>query len=164
MIRRPLSSLFLCVLVPTMLCAPAQAQEPPSIEPDSAKRAAHVAAQTWLRRVDDGAWGPAWDEAASLLRDAVPRERWRKQGARARDTLGALRSRRLARGQYRDTLRQATGAGPFVLLQYRSSFESGLYLETVLAVRADETWTVAGYEVAPVTAPANRKKPLPQND
>lgn len=121
----------------------------------TAKQAARKAARGWLQHVDAGAWETAWTEAASSLRDAVTEEQWRVQGARARETLGALRSRRLARVQSRDTLRQLPNAGPFVLLRYHSEFETGLYVETVLVAKGDDAWRGAGYEVAPVAAPTN---------
>lgn len=137
----------------SLVVSPGHAQvdaEPMGDEHTAATQAAQEAARGWLRHVDSGAWATAWDEMAPGLRDTVPQGQWRRRGGRARDVLGTIRSRQLARAEYRDTLRQGPGAGPAVVLQYHATFGTDLYVETVLALRTDEAWRVAGYEIAPV--------------
>lgn len=129
---------------------------------DPAKEAARTAVQEWLGHVDSGAWSTAWNEAGSLLQEAMPIERWESRGAQARRTLGALRSRRLVRAERRDTLRQTSESGPFVLLRYRSAFEAGLYAETVLTAKTGDSWTVAGYEVAPIVTTSDQRPTGPR--
>lgn len=154
--RRPVALLSVIVLLLAVVC-PGHAQ--PREGNASARQAAHKAAQEWLRHVDTGAWSSAWEAAAPALRDSVAEEQWATQGARLRETLGALRSRRLARAQRRDTLQRAADAGPLFLLRYHSTFEDGLYVETLLLAPDGDTWTVAGYEVAPVAVPAKGSRP-----
>lgn len=146
--------LVVLFLFPTAL--PTYAQE--RGEPTTPKQAAREAARGWLQHVDAGAWETAWTEAAPSLRGTVTEERWRNRGARARKTLGALRSRRLVRIQSRDSLRQLADAGPFVLLRYHSEFETGLYVETILVAKGEDAWRAAGYEVAPVAASSDQRR------
>lgn len=155
MMGRP-AVLALVVLFLSPATRPGYAQE--RGEPPTTNQAAREAARGWLQHVHAGAWETAWTEAASSLRDAVTEEQWRTRGARARGTLGALRSRRLARVQPRDSLRQLADAGPFVLLRYHSEFETGLYVETVLVAKGEDAWRAAGYEVALVAASAPQRR------
>lgn len=141
------------LLVISLAVSPSRAQVDTASTGDvnaAAKQAAQAAAQEWLQHVDDGAWEAAWDASASGLRDTVAQEQWKQRSVRARDALGRVRSRKLVRARYYDTLPKAKSAGPFVSLRYRATFGPRLYVETVLAVQTDEVWRVAGYEVAPV--------------
>lgn len=143
----------LLVVSVLLVASPARAQVNTVATGDehaAATQAAQEAAQGWLRHVDSGAWATAWDELAPGLRDTVSQEQWRKRGSRARSTLGTSRSRQITRAQYRDTLGQSPGAGPAVVLKYHSTFGANLYVETILTLRTDEAWRVAGYEIAPV--------------
>lgn len=108
------------------------------------------AARAWLQHVDAGAWTAAWSNAASLLTDSLSEDEWEERGRAVRATLGATRSRRLLRAQFRDGRNEGTVDRPFALLQYRSEFATGLYLETILVVWDEGTWLVGGYEIAPM--------------
>lgn len=131
-------------------------------EANTVEEAARAAAQQWLQHVDSGAWSTAWNDAAPLLREDMTAEQWESRGAQARRILGPLRSRRLIRAQQRDSVRQASRSGPFVLLRYRSTFRAGLYVETILTARTDDAWTVASYEVAPIAAAGTQDSTAPR--
>mgnify|MGYP006283899339 CR=1 FL=1 len=122
----------------------------------AANQAAQAAAQEWLRHLDAGRWSAAWEAAAPGLRDTVAQEGWKQRGVRTRNALGPVRSRKLVRTRYHDTLPQTTTPGPYVLLQYHATFGMDLYVETVLAAQTDEAWQVAGYEVAPAASRRER--------
>lgn len=148
----------LLVISVSLVVSPGRAQVDPGSTADehaAATQAAQDTARSWLAHVDVGAWAIAWKEVAPGLRDTVSLKQWGRRGARARDTLGTVRSRQLTRVQYRDTLRQSSDLGPAVLLQYHSTVGTDLYVETILTLRADEAWRVAGYEIAPVAGRSN---------
>ena len=148
----------LLVVSALLVASPGRAQVDTALTADeypAATQAAQDTARGWLEHVDVGAWAIAWKEVAPGLRDTVSLKQWGRRGARARDTLRTLHSRKLTRVQHRDTLRQGSGSGPAVLLQYHSTFGTDLYVETVLTLWADEAWQVAGYEIAPVESRSN---------
>lgn len=122
------------------------------------------AAQRWLQMMDAGAWEAAWEEASDLLKDSLSEEDWNERGAQARDEIGALRSRRLTRSQPRATLDHVDTEGPFVLLRYRAEFDGRLYVETILTVKSDDTWKVAGYEIAPMSGEPAAGRPRSETD
>jgi hypothetical protein len=145
----------LVALVPVvglLMAGPAAAQ---TTDPHAAaKRDAQGAAESWLRLVDDDAFGESWDAAAPLLQKRIRRENWVQKAQQLRDTVQTLAARRLATIRYRDSLQQAPSEGPFVLLRYRSTFGAGRFEELLLTVRQDTTWRVTGYQVTPLRAPA----------
>lgn len=155
----PCRLVLVLVASATLLLAdtPAHAQE--KRELTATEQAAQATVEEWLRHVEGGAWETAWDAAAPGLRDSVSQEQWQTRGTRVHEALGPVHSRQLTRVQYRDTLRQASETGPVVVLQYHSTFGTDLYVETVLALRTEEAWRVAGYEIAPVAGHPGKKSP-----
>lgn len=157
---RPSGLLVLVVFSLFLAGRPASAQGDAALAPDTltaAEQAARAAAQDWLGDVDAGAWDAAWEATAPGLRDTVAQEQWRTQRTPSRGALGTARSRRLVTSTFRDSLRRAPNAGPFVRLRYHSTFGPELYVETVLVENTDDAWQVAGYEVGPVTGQPERR-------
>jgi hypothetical protein len=111
-----------------------------------AEKAAVAAAEAWLGMIDEGKYGPSWDEAASLFRTAVPREQWERQLEALRKPMGAKRSREVAGKTYRTSVPGAPD-GQYVIIQFRASFENKKSaVETVTPMRdADGKWRVSGY-------------------
>jgi hypothetical protein len=126
---------------------------------------AQAAAQSWLDRVDAGAFEASWEAAAALLRQRTEQANWVEQARRLRDTMRTVSDRTLTARRYRDTLPRARNEGPFVLLAYRSTYEGGSVNEVLVTVQEDTTWKVAGYRVTPqheasaqaATAPDSRR-------
>lgn len=147
----------LAVACSPLLAAPISAQS--GGEHAAAKQQARAAAEAWLTLVDDDKFAASWDSAAALFRERVERDEWVQRGRQLRDTVQAPSTRTLATTQYRDSLQQASGSGPFVILKYRSSFGTGRFEELVLTVRQDTTWKVTGYQVTPLRPPGGRSTP-----
>lgn len=140
---------LLCAAVLVVPIGSAAAQDPSLGEHAEAKETAREVTEQWLELTDAGDFGESWDEGAPMMQQQISREAWVEQGKQAKDKLKSLQSRQFTRAQYRDSLQQAPSDGPFVLLTYRSEFEVGSFEETVLAVKEEDQWKVAGYQVSP---------------
>ncbi|PSQ96815.1 MAG: hypothetical protein BRD55_05955 [Bacteroidetes bacterium SW_9_63_38] len=123
----------------------------------AATAGARSAAEDWLALTDAGRFDESWRAADSTLQARISRELWIDQGRRVRSRLDTVRSRLLARTQYRDSTALVPGNQPVVLLQYATTFDRGRTLEAVVTTKRDTTWKVASYRVvaAPDTAVAN---------
>jgi hypothetical protein len=113
-----------------------------------AKEAARDAASEWLDLTDAGEFGASYDAASSFMQDQVDRKKWVQMGEKVSDQVGELQSRDFMQAQYRESIPQAEG-GPFVVLMYSSQFSSGPFREAVVAVKEEDAWKVAGYQVVP---------------
>lgn len=147
MLRLP--SFLLCAVVLLAPLDPVSAQDTNSDERAEEKQEAREVTEQWLELADAGNFGESWDEGATMMQNQITREAWVEQGQEAKDKLKALESRQLTRAQYRDSLQQAPSDGPFVLLTYRSEFETGAFEEAILTVKEGDQWKVAGYQVSP---------------
>lgn len=114
----------------------------------SAEEAALASSQKWLSLVDKGKYAKSWDEAASLFRKAIPKEKWLESMSTFRQDLGKAISRKLKSKEYATTLPGAPD-GEYVVIQYESSFEnkkSAIELITPMLDK-DGTWRVSGYYI-----------------
>ena len=80
------------------------------------------AAESWLKLIDTGQYGAAWDEAAAMFRERVTRADWEKLATSARRPLGKLLSRKLAAKQLTHALPGAPD-GTYLVLVYDTRFE-----------------------------------------
>jgi hypothetical protein len=103
-----------CLLVLAIAAAAA------AVEPSEA--AGLQAAESWLKLIDAGQYGVAWDEAAQMFRDRVTRAEWEKMAAAARRPLGKVVSRKVATKQLAHTLPGAPD-GTYVVVVYETRFE-----------------------------------------
>jgi hypothetical protein len=88
-------------------------------DPDSGPA---VAAMTrWLERVDAGEYGRSWDEASSLFRGSVTRDRWLQAMRGNRRPLGERKSRKFAKAEFHRSLPGAPDGAYFVLSSTRAS-------------------------------------------
>ena len=107
--------------------------------------AALQAAESWLKLIDAGQYGAAWDEASSAFRKAVSRSTWEKKSAAAREPLGKMVSRKVASKQLTHELPGAPD-GTYVLLTFDTRFEHKEHgVETVTMVLDDGRFRGAGY-------------------
>jgi hypothetical protein len=102
-------------LVVLVIASSAAAAEP-------SEAAGVQAAETWLKLIDAGQYGAAWDEAAPMFRDRVTRADWEKMAAAVRRPLGKVLSRKLATKQLAHALPGAPD-GTYVVLVYETRFE-----------------------------------------
>lgn len=118
--------------------------------------AAREAAQECIESINEREFEDSWDDAAPSFRERVERTRWVQRGTRLADSLGTPSARTLMAAQRRDSLRQT--AGPFVVFTYRATFEDAPFEETLVLMKVEEDWRVAGYRLVP---PAPSPAPLP---
>jgi hypothetical protein len=140
--------------------APAVAQAPVPSETagDHAaeEAAAAEAAVAWLALVDAGDYDASHAEAAAAFQAAVTPGAWAQAVAAARGPIGEVTSRDLSGAEYQASLPNAPD-GEYVLLRYRSSFESLANAVETLAMMKEEdgSWRTAGYFVQPTENAAN---------
>ncbi len=112
-----------------------------------AETAAVEAAGRWLSLVDSGRFGESWREAATLLRQSVPKAQWEASVGAARRPFGALLSRRVRGAQYAESLPGAPD-GRYVVIQYDAVFErKRSAVETVTPMWDGDAWRVSGYYI-----------------
>lgn len=107
--------------------------------------AALQATEAWLKLIDAGQYGAAWDEASSSFRKAVSRSVWETKAAAAREPLGKVLSRKIASQQLTHELPGAPD-GTYVLLTFDTRFEHKEHgREAVTMVLEDGRFRGAGY-------------------
>lgn len=105
-----------------------------------------AAANEWLTRVDQGAYGESWDAAAQRFRESIDRDKWQATVESARRPLGSMLVRKLRTATFARALPNAPD-GEYVVIQFDTRFEkNALAAETVTSEREkDGTWRVSGY-------------------
>ena len=113
---------------------------------DDAEKKAVESAEAWLKLVDQGKYGDAWDLSAEYLKNAVSKEDFAKSLAAARKPLGNVKSRELKSKQYATSLPGAPD-GEYVVIQFKTAFENKKSaVETITPMLdKDKKWRVAGY-------------------
>ena len=88
----------------------------------------------------------SWEQAASLFRSRVPRDRWVDTIRSARAPFGTVRHRSFSGAVYETRLPSAPD-GKYVVIRYRTSFEDKEdAVETVTPMLdEDGVWRVSGY-------------------
>ncbi len=113
---------------------------------DKPEDAAQAAADSWLKRVDDGEYAASWDQAARLFKGAVTKDQWKQAAAGVRGPLGKLVSRKVKSREYMEKIPGGPD-GKYVVIQYETVFEKkSSAIETVTPmVDPDGAWRVSGY-------------------
>ncbi|HEY1328123.1 MAG TPA: DUF4019 domain-containing protein [Casimicrobiaceae bacterium] len=110
-------------------------------------KAVIAASEKWLRLLDDGKLGAAWDLSAALLKSSVTRAKWISGIRDARKPFGKVQTRtadKFARAH------QMPGApdGDYVLVAFQTTFANGKRAEEQITWQLDEeTWRVSGYYI-----------------
>jgi hypothetical protein len=114
----------------------------------SAERDAAVAADAWLKLVDDAKYADSWEQAAAYFKQAVPSEQWQRQVGAVRQPLGKLVSRTPKSKKYTTALPGAPD-GKYVVIEYDTVFEhKSSATETVTPMQdPDGSWRVSGYYI-----------------
>lgn len=113
---------------------------------DEAEKQAVASAEAWLKLVDQGKYGDAWDSAAEYLKNAVSKEDFAKSLTAARKPLGNVKSRELKSKQYATSLPGAPD-GEYAVIQFKTGFENKkAAVETITPMfDKDKKWRVSGY-------------------
>ena len=107
-----------------------------------------VAAEGWLKLVDEGKFAESWKESAEYFKGAVKQDQWEQSIQSVRIPLGAVISRRLKTKNFATSLPGAPD-GEYVVIQFATSFENkSSAVETVTPMMdKDGQWRVSGYYV-----------------
>jgi hypothetical protein len=109
------------------------------------KQAALTAAQQWLKLVDAGKYGEAWDTSAKANKDGIERDGMDLAYLGLFQSLGPIKSRELKSNEYKTQLTRAP-VGEYAVIQFSTQFTKGRVTETVVLTReADSVWCVSGY-------------------
>jgi hypothetical protein len=126
--------------------APVNSQ-PSTVSPvtEAKQEAAVQHAEAWLKLIDKGEYGKAWDECGSLFRDRVTRQQWVEGLPKDRVSLGTLKSRKLDAVTYRTTMPNAPD-GEYVMARFFADYENKPKVEEVVSLMyVDGTWRPIGY-------------------
>ena len=137
---RTIASLVAVALALSVITALAQ---------DSDKeQTAVLAAEKWLRMVDEGKYSDSWQEAAEYFRNAINQEQWNRSLQAVRKPLGEVVSRQMKSATYTTSLPGAPD-GEYVVIQFDTAFENKkAAIETVTPMMdQDGTWRVSGYYI-----------------
>ncbi len=105
------------------------------------------AAVAWLAIIDSGQYGKSWDAAAEVFKTGVTQSQWESMVAPVRGKVGNLVTRKPSSVKYVRDLPNAP-PGEYVVIQYSTQFERGLFTETVTPMKqADGSWKVSGYYI-----------------
>lgn len=118
----------------------------PAAHGPGSQDAALEAASAWLALIDVGEYAESWEQAASLFRSSMSRDRWVDAVRAARAPLGKVRSRSLL-GAVCETGLPGAPDGSYVVIRYRAAFErKENAVETVTPMlEQDGMWRVSGY-------------------
>jgi uncharacterized protein (TIGR03067 family) len=142
---------------------PEPKQAPASEQKTQESRAA---ADQWLKLVDAGKYGEAWDACAEYARKADDRETLVAVYSRLFESVGSLKSRGFKSSEYKTQMPRAP-AGEYAVIQFHTQFAKGHVVETVvLSNEANGQWRVSGYfhaedAAAPKLPPAAPSEPTP---
>ncbi len=105
-----------------------------------------ASAEAWVGLVDSGKYAESWQEASSVFKAAVTKEKWEGMLRPVRSPLGKVMSRKLKSATYTKTLPGAPD-GDYVVVQFDTNFEhKQAAVETITPTRdKDGNWRVSGY-------------------
>lgn len=122
---------------------------------EQAVSAAKQAAREWLALFDEAKYQETWENASSFFQSKISAEQWAariKQSKKRRPVLDSLQSRSLAAARHTTSLPDAPD-GEYVVVQYKATYGSEEWVDTVTLKKESDEWKVAGY----VTKPAPRQ-------
>jgi hypothetical protein len=123
--------------------APSTSVKSPLIEAKEA--AAAQKAEAWLKLMDNGDYGKAWDECGALFRNMVTRQQWVEGLPKDRAALGKFKSRKLEDVMYRSSMPGAP-EGEYVMTRFFADYEKNPKVEEVVSLMyIDGTWRPIGY-------------------
>ena len=110
--------------------------------------AAVASAQNWLKTVDSGKYGQAWDQAAQYFKNVVPKANFEESFRGVRSPLGKVMKRSLESAKYTKTLPGAPD-GEYTVIQFKTEFENKREsVETITPQKEkDGRWRVSGYYI-----------------
>ena len=132
----------------TEASAVAPASPTPSVNEQQAISQVTVIGDAWMKLLDAGKYGDAWEQFDDDFKKSSPKDDWCKQVNAIRTALGPVVSRSIDHGKFKQKIDdRAKDFGQFVTVDYDTVFErqpNGI--EQFTAMRAkDGTWHPRGY-------------------
>lgn len=127
--------------------SPAKAEVAPVSDPVIAAKEAAAAqvAGEWLKLIDGGDYGKAWETSAPLFREKVTRQQWVDGVPKNRAEYGKFNSRKLAGTAYRQSLPGAPD-GEYVTVRFISDYEKNTAADEVVTLTYQSgAWRPLGY-------------------
>ena len=116
--------------------------------PSDGKAEAVRVAQAWAELLDKGKYDEAWNQAATQLKKAVSRKKWRSTMAPLRDPLGAVGTRQEKTSRL---TREIVGApdAQYAVVEFGTSFANkpGVSETVTLVWEKDGHWRVSSYAI-----------------
>jgi hypothetical protein len=105
-----------------------------------------VAAEQWLRLVDNGSYAESWDQAATYFKNAIKKDDWQRSVKAVREPFGNVISRSIKSQRYTTALPGAPD-GKYVVIQFETSFaHKKAAIETITPMMdSNGQWRVSGY-------------------
>ena len=113
---------------------------------EASEKKALIAADNWIKLVDDAQYGASWDTAADLFKKSLTKEKWEEMVKTVRDPLGKSVSRNVKSTEFKTSLPGSVD-GEYLIITYTSSFENKKEsIETIVPMKdKDGEWRVSGY-------------------
>lgn len=158
------TALFAGLVLALGLTTLTRAEAPPRTTANLSTVAAEQALEPWMAALDAGDTARTWEDASSVLKEAVSAEDWKKAYDVTHETLGGLRSREALSKSFSGSLPGAPD-GWYAVFQYKSVFEKQPDTVETFTMKLDPadgerwttdgTWRVIGHRVRPnVSDPA----------
>ncbi len=131
-----------CAVAGLMLVSVSGMAEQPDME-----KAAVLAAEKWLRIVDEGKYGESWNESAEYFRNGIKQEKWKLSTQAVRSMVGNLASRRVKSTSCKTSL-PGVPDGQYAIIEFVTSFvNKKSAIETLTMTNKDGKWLVSGYSI-----------------
>ena len=139
-VRMALAALLLCGFAGCSGCGPQDHSQD--------IKQATAAVDVWVKVIDQGDYGAAYDQTGAQFKKMVGKDAWVKQITPYRGALGAVNSRKLESADYSGDIPDLQ-PGQYVLLKYKTSFKSmpNSHEEVTVQKEKDGVWRCLGYYV-----------------
>jgi hypothetical protein len=109
---------------------------------------ATAAVDTWVKLIDQGDYGKAYDETGAQFKKMTGKDAWVKQITPYRGALGQVASRTVESAEYSESIPDLQ-PGQYVLLKYKTAFKSmpNSHEEITAQKETDGVWRSLGYYV-----------------
>jgi hypothetical protein len=129
-------------------CLLLSAGAPAAQSTEASEAAAQQAADAWLKVIDTGNLGKAWDQSSTTFRTVVPRRDFEKKMKAARGPLGKFLFRKVSGKKLTHSIPGAPG-GTYVIVEYSAQFQKREHAVETVTMMLDTggKFRGAGYDV-----------------
>jgi hypothetical protein len=109
------------------------------------ERAVAVAAEKWLKLIDEGRFAASWEQGSEFLRQHNSRDKWVKARKSTPRPAARAKGRKLRELTFLPKAPPGMGEVPAVMLSYRTPGSDFDFYETVVFAKFDGRWQATGY-------------------